>query len=199
MLFRSSKAVTLWVPGLLSEQRRVESEQAWLDLKLPALRTLFKRADLFPTKSLLSQRNRDFFATASNLFHQSQTLPVAPTMAKKLLTEFDDGLFWIKIDPIQMLPDRDTLVLLPAEDLAITESEAKALILAFNEHFAQDQVAIIYGSPNDWFLSVKQAVDLKTTPLSEARYKQLDDKYPTGNAAQYWRQLLNEADRKSVV
>lgn len=188
-----SKAVTLWIPDLLSKQRIAGSEQAWLDLELPALRNLLKKADLFPTKSLLTQKSRGFFANASNLFHQPQTLPVAATMAKALLSEFDEALFWIKIDPIQMVPDRDTLVLLPAEDLGITEDEARALIKAFNEHFEQDQVAIIYGSPNDWFLSVKQAVDLKTTPLTEARYSHLDDKYPTGNAAQYWRQLLNEA------
>lgn len=188
-----SKAVTLWVPNLLSEQRIAESEQAWLDLELPALRHLLKKADLFPTQALLTRKNRDFFATASNLFHQSQPLAVAPVMAKALLSEFDDTLFWIKIDPIQMVPDRDTLVLIPPEELEITEEEAKALILAFNQHFEQDQVAIQYGSPTDWFLSVKQAVDLKTTPLTEARYSQLDDKYPTGHAAQYWRQLLNEA------
>jgi len=185
-----SKAITLWIPDFLNKQRIAESEQAWLDLELPALRTLLKKADLFPAQTL---KSRDFFATASNLFHQSVTFPVAATMAKALINDFDNTLFWLKIDPVQMIPDRDTLVLIPGVDLQITEAEAKALIEAFNLHFEQDKVAIEYGSPTNWFLSVKQSVDLQTTSLSDASYQPLHDKYPTGHAAQYWRQLLNEA------
>ncbi|MBN2865538.1 MAG: hypothetical protein JXK16_05970 [Thiotrichales bacterium] len=188
-----SKAITLWIPDFLNKQRIIESEQAWLDLSLPALRTLLKKADLFPVHSKNNQPVDDFYATASNLFHQNQTLPVAATMAKHFLEAFDDGLFWMKIDPVQMVPDRDTLVLIPGADLQISEQEALALIDAFNQHFQQDKVVIEYGSPTDWFLNIKQVVDIKTTSLNEASYQQLHEKYPTGHAAQYWRQLLNEA------
>ena len=188
-----SKAITLWIPDFLNKQRITESEQAWSDLNLPALQTLFKKADLFPTKSVLTKQAKDFYATASNLFHQAQTMPTAATMANALINDFDSSLFWIKIDPVQMVPDRDTLVLIPGTDLNISESEAKALIEAFNQHFLQDKVSIEYGSPTHWFLSIKQAVDINTTSLRAASYSKLHDKYPTGHAAQYWRQLLNEA------
>ena len=188
-----SKAVTLWIPDFLNKQRILESGQAWSDLSLPALQTLFKKGDLFPATSAANPENKNFYVTASNLFHLNQTLPVAATMAKQALQDFDGNLFWMKIDPVQMVPDRDTLVLIPGNDLAITEDEARALIVAFNAHFQQDRVEIEYGSPTDWFLNIKQAVDIKTTPLPNASYQQLQEKYPTGHAAPYWRQLLNEA------
>ncbi|MEA3404479.1 MAG: hypothetical protein U9R28_01930 [Pseudomonadota bacterium] len=188
-----SKAITLWIPDFLNKQRIQEADQAWSELKLPALKTLLKKADLFPTQSVLTNKTKDFYATASNLFHQPQALPVAASMAASFLDDFDANEFWIKIDPIQMIPDRDTLVLIPAADLNIQEEEAKALITAFNQHFEQDKVAIEYGSPTDWFLRIKQVVDIHTTPLDQVKYGHLDDRYPTGHAAQYWRQLLNEA------
>jgi len=188
-----SKAITLWVPDLLNKQRIQEADQAWSELKLPALRTLLKKGDLFPTQSVLTHKTKDFYATASNLFHQPKALSVAATMASALLEDFDSTAFWIKIDPVQMVPDRDTLVLIPGDDLNIQASEAKALIQAFNQHFEQDKVAIEYGSPTDWFLRIKQPVDIHSTPLDQVKYGHLDDKYPTGHAAQYWRQLLNEA------
>ncbi|HHS99520.1 MAG TPA: hypothetical protein ENK73_01565 [Thiomicrospira sp.] len=188
-----SKAITLWTPDFLNKKRIEEAGQAWSELKLPALQTLLKKADRFPTQSVLTNKRKDFYATASNLFHQPKALPVAATMASSLLDDFDAEQFWIKVDPIQMIPDRDTLVLIPAEDLNIQEAEAKALIEAFNQHFEQDKVAIEYGSPTDWFLRIKQPVDIHSTPLNQVKYGHLDDKYPTGHAAQYWRQLLNEA------
>ncbi len=188
-----SKAITLWIPDFLNQQRLEESGQAWSDLKLPALRSLLKKADLFPTQSILKQKPASFYATGSTLFHQPKTLPVAATMAAQLIDDFDDTAFWIKIDPVQMVADRDTLVLIPAEDLQIQHSEAQALIDAFNQHFAQDRVEIELGSANDWFVRVKQPVDIRTTPLDQVKYQSLNDKYPSGHAAQYWRQLLNEA------
>ena len=188
-----SKAITLWIPDFLNKQRIMESEQAWSKLKLPALRTLLKKADLFPTQSVLNKAPKDFYTTASTLFHQAQPLPIAATEAAALLKDFNKNDFWLKLDPVQMMPDRDTLILIPAQDLAIKEAEAEALIKVFNQHFEQDKVQIEYGSPTDWFLRIKQPVDLKSTPLNRVAYRSINAHYPTGHAAQYWRQLLNEA------
>jgi len=188
-----SKAITLWIPDFLNKQRIIESEQAWSKLELPALQTLLKKADLFPTQSVINNQPNDFYSTASNLFHQSPGLPIAATKAAALLENFNESDFWVKLDPVQMIPDRDTLILIPAKDLEIKEAEAKALIEVFNQHFKQDKVEIEYGSPTDWFLRIKQAVDIKSTPLGEVSYSSIEGKYPTGHAARYWRQLLNEA------
>ncbi|MDG6772966.1 hypothetical protein QCB45_01380 [Thiomicrorhabdus sp. ZW0627] len=189
-----SKAVTFWLPGLLDSQRIQEAGPAFKSKDFPALQILFKKADLFPLQSNLGKpQNRDFYSTACQLFHQSSTLPVAATLASQLFDDFTADDFWLKIDPVQMVPDRDTLVLIPGKDLEIKESEAKSLIESFNQHFEQDRVRIEYGSPTDWFLRIKQPIDLHTQSLEAVSYRSIEGNNPTGNAAQYWRQLLNEA------
>lgn len=186
-------AVTFWMPELLNPQRIKEAESAWTDLKLPALRYLLKRADVFPTQGLNKGASGNFYDTACQLYQQPQTLPVAAVLASRQLASFDTRNYWVKIDPVQLVPDRDTLVLIPGKDLGVEEEEAKSLISAFNRHFSQDRVEIEYGSPLDWYIRIKQPVDLHTTALNEVTYASLENHFPQGHAAQYWRQLLNEA------
>ncbi|MDX1348219.1 MAG: hypothetical protein R3189_08240 [Thiomicrorhabdus chilensis] len=181
-------AVTFWLPGLLDSKRRQEAGEQFNPKAFPILQNLLKKADLYPLT-----RNRDFYQTASQLFHQPICLPIAATMASILVPTFDADCFWVKLDPVQLIPDRDTLLLIPGKDLGIKEEEAKALIEVFNQHFEQDQVQIEYGTPTDWFLRIKQPIDLKTHTLDAVSYRSLSDHYPSGHAAQYWRQLLNEA------
>lgn len=189
-----SKAVTFWLPELLHPQRFEEAGDNFNSRNFPALQTLLKKGDVYPLQTGIGKtQNRDFFSTASQLFHQPKTLPIAATLASQLIKDFTDEDYWLKIDPVQMVPDRDTLILIPGKDLAITEVEAKALITSFNQHFEQDRVSIEYGTPIDWFLRIKQPIDLHTHSLESVSYQSIEGKNPTGNAAQYWRQLLNEA------
>lgn len=179
-------AVTFWIPDLLNKLRVKEAELALKSLNLPGLQTILARSDRFAAKP------QSFYQQASFLFHQKECLPIAATKASAELKDFDAKQFWLSVDPVQMIPDRDTLVLIPSEDLQISEEESKQLISTFNTHFAEDQVELIWARPNHWYLSIVQPVDIKTTSIDEVAYKSVNDYYPTGNAAQYWRQLLNE-------
>ncbi len=180
-------AFTLWVPGLLDKLRVKEAQALLQKLELPALQTLLAKSDRFPVKQ------QSFHQQAAFLYHQSGALPVAATEASIELEDFDPKHFWLKVDPVQMIPDRDTLVLFSSKHIAIDKDESKALIEAFNQHFAQDGVELKWGSANNWFLSIVQPVDIHTTPLNYVDERPVNEFYPTGNAAQYWRQLINEA------
>ncbi|QKI89188.1 hypothetical protein [Thiomicrorhabdus xiamenensis] len=185
----ATQSLTLWIPGLLHPQRIDEAQDALKSLELPHLQKLLSRADY-----RLSKR-RAFEAQACYLFHQTEKLPSAITRAAVLVPEaFENGIeeFWLSVDPVQMIPDRDTLILFPAKDLAITEEESRALLESFNRHFAQDQVELLYGQADQWFMRVKQPIDLQSTDLHEVAYRSVTDAYPQGNAANYWRQLINE-------
>lgn len=184
-----NKSLTLWVPGLLHPQRLEEAGASLNALSLPSLQKLLSRADYLLTKQ------RNFEAQACYLFHQPTQLPSAALRASILIPEqFQQAKndFWLSIDPVQMIPDRDTLVLIPPMDLAIQENESKQLLEAFNQHFAEDQVQVIYGAADQWFMHIKQPIDLQSTPLTHAAYQSLNNAYPKGNAANYWRQLINE-------
>lgn len=181
-----AQALTLWAPNLLNSLRVKEAKEALEKVSLPGLQTLLAKGDSFQSKP------QSFHQQASYLFHQTQTLPIAATQASVELNSFDASQFWISVDPVQMIPDRDTLVLIPGKSLQITEEESKQLLTAFNEHFAEDKVQLIWANTHHWYLSIVQPIDLHTTELETVSYQSVNSFYPTGNAAQYWRQLLNE-------
>lgn len=186
---QQNKSLTLWVPGLLHPQRIIEAEDDLSSVKLNGLKKLLSKADYRLTKQ------RDFEEQACYLFHQPCHLPSAALRASILIPEtFQQSTndFWLSIDPVQMIPDRDTLVLIPGRELAINEQESKQLLHSFNQHFAEDYVQGIYGNADQWFMQIKQPIDLQSTPLANAAYQSLNNAYPKGNAANYWRQLINE-------
>ncbi len=179
-------AVTLWVPDLLNPLRIKEASDALSTLKLPALQTLLTKADRFVVKP------QTLYEQASYLFHQPKALPKASIMASVEFDDYDLAVFWLRVDPVQMIADRDSLVLIPGADLGISEAESRALLEAFNQHFVQDQVALEYASATAWYLRIKQPVDIKTHSIESVAYQPVNERYPSGNAASYWRQLLNE-------
>ncbi len=179
-------AVTLWVPDLLNPLRVKEASDALTTLNLPALQTLLAKADRFEAKSQLLDEQ------ASYLFHQPKALAKASIMASVEFEDYDPAVFWLRVDPVQMIADRDSLVLIPGSDLGISETESRALLEAFNQHFLQDQVSLEYASATVWYLRIKQPVDIKTHPIESVAYQPVNERYPSGNAASYWRQLLNE-------
>lgn len=180
-----SQAVTLWFPQLLAADQRVLAE-GW-SKQFPTLRTLLAKADVYPLKP------QSYYQRASHLFHQPQALAAAAATASVELAGFDDSAFWLKVDPVQMLADRDTLVLFPPQDLAISQEEAQALVASFNQHFAQDGVQLEIGTPTSWYMRIKQPVDIQTTDLDVVAYQSLQNRFPQGHAGSYWRKLMNEA------
>jgi hypothetical protein len=136
---------------------------------------------------------QNHFQRASALFHQPNTLPIALTQAYAELNLTQHEGFWLAVTPVQMLADRDTLLMVPGEDLAIEQTESRALFDAFNAHFAQDGVMLHWGGTLSWYLHLPQTVDVQTTPLAEASYRSLQGLFPQGPASSYWRKLMNEA------
>lgn len=185
-----SQVVTLWAPYLLNAPAIQAAGSQLKSLKLPSLRTLLTKADAHTSET------RDYFNTASYLFHQKTTLPIAPCMLAGLSDENTNTLhqaFWLKIDPVQVVPDRTSLVLMPPSQLAIQAEESQALCQAFNQHFANDGLVLVYGDATHWFLHVPQTIDLQTTPLAEAAGQPIQNFMPQGGAGRYWQSLMNEA------
>lgn len=186
-----STAVTLSIPELFNPLRIKEANEALASFKLPALQALLAKSDRFAVKP------QSAYERSSYLFHQpkfsDKTSAFAAIMAAVELEDYDANAYWLRVDPVQMIADRDSLVLVPGSDLAITEIESKALLHAFNQHFEQDKVQLEYASAQHWYLRMALPVDLKTHTLDSVSYQPVDQRYPTGNAASHWRKLMNEA------
>jgi len=179
-----SHAVTLWLPKL-GDTLKSQPREELSSLKLPALQVLLAKADAFGAVA------DDFYSRGCYLFHQQQTLPVASTMAATQITDSGKD-FWIRAEPVQMIADRDSLVMMPPETLSITAAESEALFEAFNRHFKVDGLQLEWGSHQDWYCRLPQIIDLPTTPLIDAIYQNVNSLYPKGSAARYWHQLINE-------
>jgi len=182
-----SKVLTLWYPGLLDKQKVSEAGKAFHLKNYPYLRKILSRSDRYFAKP------RDFFSNACFLFHQPQRLAVAATQRAALLNEKVFDSFWLKVDPVQVIADRDTLLMLPQSELALDESSSKQLLADFNKHFSVDGVTLHYGTQTDWFLDLAQVLDLHTTDLMQAELSPLSDFMPSGSVAPHWRKLMNEA------
>jgi hypothetical protein len=185
----TSSAFTLWVPSLLTPVHIEEAKANLEEKRFPALETLLAKADRLP-KDVMHRNS--FAGNASYLFHQKNTLPVAPTTAMADLEDFDPAYFWLRVDPVHFIPDRDTLILIPGDGLGLESDEAKALVEAFNQHFEQDRVVLEMGSNLHWYIRILQPIDVQTQALETVSYQSIQDAMPEGNASTYWRQLMNE-------
>ena len=185
-----SIALTLSIPELLNPLRVKEANEALETLKLPALQTFVAKADSFAAKP------QSPYALSSYLFHQPVVLDcnaaLASVMASVEIENYDSSVYWLRVDPVQMIADRDSLVLIPSQDLAISEAESKALLATFNAHFEQDKVVLEYATAQHWYLRMAFPVDLNTHTLDSVAYQPVDERYPSGNAANYWRKMINE-------
>ena len=120
----------------------------------------------------------------------------APYPLAPLLAEFD-GInigehAWLLAEPVNMIPDRDTLKLFPSRYLALTKIEADALIAALNTHFYDIGLVFYAPTPSRWYVSCAIDELPETTHIDQARVGRLLDLQPKSHGKINWRALQNE-------
>lgn len=117
--------------------------------------------------------------------------PVAPvTLAA------DAGLHpgqWLRADPVFARPERDTLVLHGAAELAITRAEADALVAALQALFGADGLEFLAPHPDRWYVRVPEGEMPDTFPLSEAMGGGAFGLLPKGAGRINWGSAMTEA------
>ncbi|MCC5856884.1 MAG: hypothetical protein JJT90_01900 [Ectothiorhodospiraceae bacterium] len=94
--------------------------------------------------------------------------------------------------PVQLVPDRDRVLLLGPERLQLGQEEANACIGALNHAFAGDGLRFQALTPQDWFLSVDHSPRLITTPLDRIVGRPMEQGLPRGEDSRRWIARLNE-------
>ncbi|SFR50378.1 phosphoglycerate mutase [Thiomicrospira sp. ALE5] len=183
---QESQALTLWVSPALGVQEVAHASKGLEKKQLAAWHKLLSRGDLIP------QQPKHFYAKAAYLMHQKAMPAIAATEASYQVLGFNEQDFWLKVSPVHLRPDRDTLVLIPENELAVTVDEAKSLKFAFNRHFEAEGLQL-EGTGQAWFLRLPQVIDFKSDILDSLKYASIQGRYPTGASASYWRRLMNEA------
>lgn len=99
---------------------------------------------------------------------------------------------WMHADPVHLRPDRAQLRVYAGAQVAPNPAEAAALVAAFNQHFAEEGVALIAPVPERWYLRLTPARALVTHPLYRVQGESMADYLPQGADARAWMRLLNE-------
>ncbi|MBV8049417.1 MAG: hypothetical protein JO171_19900 [Paludibacterium sp.] len=174
--------LTLSIPGLSWLDVHDGAEVA-ADLPLPALETLLGRGRLAVAPCPLSRRLAAPFGI--------DRLPLARAAAQL------DGLaspgLWLLADPVTWRIDRDRALLADAGVMAISQTEADALIDALNRHFAADGLAFHAPAPARWYLSLSAPVEAAFHSLPDVVGENVDDFLPSGADGLRLSRLLNEA------
>jgi hypothetical protein len=100
---------------------------------------------------------------------------------------------WMRADPCHLRVNRDRLMLIDASCFELSGAEAQALSARLNAHFAADGLRFDVLQGSRWYLRGDSLPPIETTPLAEARGRDIDPLMPRGPDAMFWRRMLNEA------
>lgn len=180
---------SLVLPGLLNLPA-AEMESAFAQVgRLPQLEWFFSRAQVEDFSG------SNFPAVMFSLFDADvsvdKDLPVATVSYAGETGEINDD-WCVRADPVQLIPDRDQLVLMGPESLSLTQTEADGLVAELNAQFAEDGWRIEACTPTRWYLHQADEPGLRTYDLAQVRGHAIGDYLPKGLDGKQWHRLMNE-------
>lgn len=106
---------------------------------------------------------------------------------------YDESMYYMHADPVHLRAELDHAVLTSSVDLSISEEESFELCNILHEHFSQDGLSFFRLNKNKWFVSSKNKITIKTTPLVDAVGRNVNFILPTGEDSSQCKQVLTEA------
>ncbi|MCC5812721.1 MAG: hypothetical protein JJU06_20360 [Ectothiorhodospiraceae bacterium] len=123
---------------------------------------------------------------------QGEDSPVGAIAARGDGVAPGDGEVVYRASPVQLVADRDRLLIQGPETLQLQDDESAACLAALNESFAADPLHFHAGVSGNWYLSTSSRPRLRTTPLDQAEGRSMADVLPVGDDARQWIARLNE-------
>jgi hypothetical protein len=99
---------------------------------------------------------------------------------------------WLHADPVHLSVRRDELMLTDAGMAGITEAEAAQFTRALGAHFGEDGLGFVAPRPHRWYVRVRDAPRVRTTPTAEVMGRRIEPLLPQGDDGPKWRRILNE-------
>lgn len=97
-----------------------------------------------------------------------------------------------RCDPVHLRADIAQALLYDSRSFGISAQEAEQLTAAFNRHFADDNLQLVFRDPRRWFLLADNPPPLHATPLDEVAGRNAGAFLPEDPGARYWNRVLNE-------
>jgi hypothetical protein len=177
---------TLLIPGLLPPPQWQQAG-ALRDLRLPALETLLARSQ---RQAQAAVGMEAWLGSAFGIARQ-RDWPVAPLTLLAAGGEPKSD-YWLQAEPVHIQLQRDRLVLIDAQHLALSAEEAASLTASLNQHFADDGLFLTATRPGSWHLRLAKPPEIDTRPLAEVVGRDIRHFLPGGPEGQRWHGILNE-------
>lgn len=182
--------ITLLIPGLLGANALQEA-RFFQGLAVEALELMLSRGRYRPRYRPAPRAPE---AALFELFGHPDAGARLPLAGVTQVIDLDgraDGVC-LRADPVQLQPDRDRVVMLGGQHLAVTQAEAQQLATEFNQLFAEDGLRLEVPVVDRWYLVAEQAPRIHTSPLTQVMGQDIHPHLPEGENAMYWHRLLNE-------
>ena len=175
--------VTLFIPALFWPHASADHDSP----TVPSLQTLIGRSDAAVARC---DDEQAWLCEQFGVPRQADwpSAPIASLGAG--MTPGED--FWLSADPVHLRVNRDQLILLAPEALAITDTEAVSLCAALNRHFAADDFTFLAPQPHRWYLRTARRARIRTSGLSQAVGHDVDRMLPEGEDRLAWHRIFNE-------
>ncbi len=180
--------MTIILPGLPGPAAD-NPQVAAADRSLTALETLLSRADrragvAGPVESLL------FSAFGHGT--AGDELPVAAVSRVADMGSESDG-WWLRVDPVHLRPDRDTLVFMGGDGLGLSDEEAAQLVRELDQVFLPHGWHLHMGTAQRWYLRLPEDPRIHTRMPSLMVGRDIRAYLPSGEQAALWHVVMNEA------
>jgi hypothetical protein len=90
------------------------------------------------------------------------------------------GHVWLRADPVHLLPQQSSLVLVGADRLRLRAQECAALLADVNRHLEPVELTLSAPHPSRWYLRVPRPLRIRTTPTEAAQGRSVDPLLPQG-------------------
>lgn len=117
--------------------------------------------------------------------------PIAPLSAHGDGLDVSDG-WWLRVDPVHLVADRDQLYLSASEILEVTQSEADSIVAELNRLYEDEGWWFAAPTPRRWYLRLPQPLVMRTTPTHTAMGRRVGEVLPQGEDALYWQRVMTE-------
>jgi hypothetical protein len=186
----SSTSLVLVIPGLCGLLLDVP-DAGGLSTDLPALERLLSRARVEARPA----HSQEIGPIPAGLFRISGpddgALAVAPFTWLADSGERAAG-FIMRADPVHLRADQACLRLFDSTTFSLTAPEARALVEAFNDHYARQGWRLHAPHPQRWYLTLSEAPEITTVAPSQLAGRDIREGMPQGKAGASWHAFLNE-------
>lgn len=192
----SESTLTLFIPDLFGFQSTLSKLSPDELSQLPEIKSPVLEKWL--SRGLLEKSSNQEDSVFSELGLSEYKSTDKPYAALSLLAESSLDVdvsaesYWLRADPVNLQPDRDTALLAVHEELALTQDEANRLVEQINTHFIDEPWTLYTFAPHRWYLRLENPVDLKTIPLAKVLGEDINQFCSTGDDADYWFKIINE-------